>query len=110
MNILIHKRGDTIKWNCIYEDAENNPIDLTGYQIKTQARANSTSKKTLFDLSIGNGITITDSVNGLYDIDLQDTALFKTGEYVVDIQYTDNSNTIISTETFKLEIVKDITL
>lgn len=109
MNIIVHKRGDAIVWPCSFTDENDAAIDLTGMSIKMQAKANPQSDTNLFDLSIGNGITVTNLVGGLYEVKVLSTTGYAIGEYQVDIEYTDSLGVIQSTETFKLKIEIDIT-
>lgn len=100
------KRGDSLSWDITYKNSNDNRIDLTGYTIKCQAKV---SDSILFDLYIGNGITITDASQGEFKVEILDTRNFGLATYDVDIQYTNPSGFIASSKTFPLTIAKDIT-
>ena len=106
---IVHKIGDTFKYTCIYSDADGAGIDLTGSSIKVQAKINAESDVSLFDLAIGSGITVTDAVNGEFEMLVSDTTAWEIGIYQIDIQYTDASSIIESTETFEIEVIQDVT-
>ena len=106
---IVHKIGDTFKYTCIYSDADGVGIDLTGSSIDVQAKINAESDVKLFDLSIGSGITVTDAVNGEFEMLVDDTTAWEIGIYQCDIQYTDASGVVSSTETFEIEVIQDVT-
>lgn len=103
------KIGNTINWACSYKDSLNVSIPLTGYSVKCQARLNRDSSVVLFDLSIGSGITITDVANGLFTIRVDDTSAYTVDTFYVDIKYIDANSVIVSTDTFELKMIKNIT-
>lgn len=102
------KQGDTIKWDCNYKDSLGVAIPLTGYTIRSQARLMDTDDLQ-FNLSIGNGITITDETNGLFQILIADTTAYTKDRFKVDIEYTNNGE-VISTETFYLDMIEAVTI
>ena len=108
---IVHKIGDTFTYPCIYSDADADGvgIDLTGSSIKVQAKINPDSDVSLFDLAIGSGITVTDAVNGEFEMLVSDTTAWEIGIYQCDIQYTNASSIIESTETFEIEVIQDVT-
>lgn len=107
MNIVYHKRGDTLLWNCQYTNPDGSPVDLTGYVIKAQFRDKSGTL--IYDFS--PLIAVTDTANGLYTINAPAAATspwpIVDGEF--DIEYTNASGVVTSTETGTLSVVKDIT-
>lgn len=102
------KIGDSIKWDCTYTDPQGTAIDLTDYTIRSQARLQNTDDAPIFDVSIGNGITITDAVNGKFQILILDTTAYTDNVFNVDIEYT-KAGEVISTETFYLDMIKAVT-
>jgi len=104
---LEHKRGDTLIWECEYTDDAGVPVNLTTYEIKCQAR--SAEGVELFNVGTATtGITVTNTLAGTFRVQVDATDTFNLGRYDVDIQYTIGT-LIKSSETFSLEIVKDIT-
>lgn len=110
MTIITKKVGDSINWTCTYKDSAGTPIDLTNLVILCKARLNKTDDTPLFDLSIGNGITVTEAVNGLYTILIVDTTSYTVDLFDVDIQFTDAQGIVLSTETFQLNMIESISL
>ncbi len=108
MAILEVKVGNTIKWDCTYKDSEGAVIPLTGYNLRCQARLDDTNDLQ-FDLSIGNGITITDESNGEFQIKILDTTSYTKDRFKVDIEYS-HSSEIISTDTFYLDMIEAVTI
>jgi hypothetical protein len=104
--LIKHKRGDTINWECEFIDDAGTPVDLSTYTIKCQARDK--SGKLLFSVSSNNDIDIYAPLDGKFRLTILDTTKFDTNKYDVDIQYTIGT-LIKSSDTFQLEILKDIT-
>lgn len=106
-----HKRGDTISWEIEYTDDLGGVVDLTSYEIRSQARLKKDKTVILFDVAstneLPNKIDVYDAVNGKFRIVL-DTETFPVGIYLVDIQMK-FGNLIKSSETYELNIYEDIT-
>lgn len=105
-NKLTLKRGDTLVRRCLHRDAEQEPINLTNYTIRSQIR-------TVDGALIGElGITKLDQSThtGQFDLTANATATknWPVGLHQCDIQYT-NAGITQSTMTFKFEIIKDVT-
>lgn len=76
-----------------YEDSDYNAIDLTGATIRMQVRSNKRSTSKLLDLSTDtSGITITDAVNGVFQISQTATETaaysFTSGVYDLEIEFS----------------------
>lgn len=102
-----HKRGDTIDWTGFYK-INNIPVDLTNINIACQF------KKENGTLVISPTITKLDQTSnpGKFNIKVlaTATALFPIEKLKADIQYTDLSGSVVSTETFIVNIIQDITI
>jgi len=94
---LTFKRGDTFTIQCNIE------LDITGWLIESQIRSGD-KLITVLELELVNPLT------GIYKLKHVDTKLWPVGELQCDIQYTTNTGQIISTETFIIEVMKDITI
>ena len=86
-----HIKGDTI--DAVQFTMEDNtdpdnpvPINLTGAAIRMQLRVDAKSKACL-TLSVGSGITITDAVNGVFQVDAQVIDI-NPALYLYDIEFT----------------------
>ena len=107
-SVINLKRGDTLRWTITFTDSAGTIIDVTGHDFLCQARRTLESATTLFDLSVGSGITLTDPTNGEIELFIADTTGFGVGSYFVDIQRTDTVGDIQSTDTFKLNVITDV--
>lgn len=98
------KRGDTFIFYATLKNTSGAAIDLTGWAIKSQVR---NANDSLMDEAV---ITVTSAVSGQYSIKISDTSAWVPNEiYSMDIQYTDPADSIISTETLYIAIIKDQT-
>ena len=104
--LILHKRGDTLNWECEYTDEAGAPVDLTAYSIKCQARDKEGTL--LFSLSEADGIDVYVPLEGKFRITVLDTTKFDIKVYDIDIQYTIGT-LIKSSDTFQLKVTKDIT-
>ena len=99
------KRGDTFKLTNVVTN-EGTALDIsTGWSIRSQIRKDDVLIDELVPL-------ITDGVNGVYTLTESSTGVtesWEVGFYECDIEYT-VSGEVLSTETFMIEVVKDITL
>ena len=53
-------------------------------------------------------VTKTDAISGIYQLKKQDTTAWPTKTLLCDVQYTLGSGQIISTETFEIPVVADV--
>ena len=83
-NYIQHTRGDTINPRTITAtDADTGlPIDLTSVDIKSTFTNGDNTKA----LIIGSGVTLTDAVNGVFEIDV--AVLTVVGTWCFDVQLT----------------------
>ncbi len=104
MATLNHKRGDTFDF-LFTAEVSGVALDLTGYTITSQARGSDDSVLQTFT------VTITDAANGQFTITATDaeTELWTPATYSMDIEFVDGSGTVISTETFTLNVIADVT-
>lgn len=93
---LNFKRGDTFILDATAS------MDITGWNIKSQVRK---GRELIADLVV----TIIDAPNGAYSLFMDDTTDWPDGRLFCDIQYTTDSGQVISTETFTIEVHRDVT-
>ena len=90
-----HKRGDTFSVSVtVTEDDLVTPIDMAGWTVDCQLR---TAAGALIEDLV---VTETDYSSGEFTLSCDDTTEWPELALRSDIQYTDLSGTIISTETF----------
>lgn len=96
------KRGDSFVLQCT---CSINAVaqDITNWTITSKVRHISSN---FVDELV---VTKTDAVNGIYQLKKQDTTLWPVKTLLCDIQMVLPSGQIISTETFELIIVADVT-
>ena len=97
------KRGDTfILQNTV--SINTAAQDITTWTITSKVRH--TSSNFVDELTV----TKTDAVNGVYQLKKQDTSLWPTKTLLCDVQYViASSGQVISTETFEIPVVADVT-
>lgn len=98
---IVHKRNDTFFYRAELKNEDGTEIDITDFVVKSKARG-------LFSLSIGNGITVIDPTNGVFELRTETTNA-KIGLYQVDVEFTDLSGVVFSSESFEIDIIADVT-
>jgi hypothetical protein len=100
METIPHKRGDTFLLTCTTD------VPLTGYSIASQVRDK--SFKLIAQLTVN--ITQT-SPTGIYTLSYPaGSSSWPVGLLECDVQYTDNTGFIVSTETFEIDVNLDAPL
>lgn len=99
MTTIAFKRGDTFEINCDVGQS------IVGWTIRSQVRDDADN------LVLALTVTVTDSATGLYKLSATpaQTALWPANPLLCDIEYTDSSGFVSSTETFTIDCRKDIT-
>ena len=97
------KRGDTFIIQ-VQVKQDSTPIDITGWTVKSQLKKGSTLIETLT-------FTAVDLINGIYKLSATaaKTELWPISVLDCDIQYTTGTPQVISTDTFQVNVIKDIT-
>lgn len=70
-NLSDHKSGDTFDGVDFTVTVNAAPLDLTSATIAMIVKKDSCQGQTALTLSIGSGLTVTDAVNGVFEIDEQ---------------------------------------
>ena len=97
------KRGDTFIIQ-VQVSQDSTGIDIYGWTIKSQIKKGSTLIEELT-------YTPVDLSTGVYQLSCipTKTALWPVGVLDCDIQYTTTTGQVISTDTFQINVIKDIT-
>ena len=100
------KAGSAAVFTITCRDSQDPPqvVDLTGYEIFIDF-LDPRTRKPLAEVSIGNGINLTDITNGTYTVNAGDTTDWALGYMFVDIKYV-NGGVAQMTETFYLNIIR----
>lgn len=107
MEVIRHKRGDTIAWPFTYS-VDGQPEDLTDYEIKCDVR------KEIGRELVGELVAVKDpdQVNftgqGTLTAAAAAVAGWPIAKLIVDIQYT-KAGVVVSSETFAIQIESDVT-
>lgn len=100
--LTVHKRGDTFSYIVAIVDGTNPVINKTAY-FRSQVRRKF-DKKLMTELVPAETV-----IPGTYQfLCTESTQSWQPGEYIIDIQYT-NNNIIVSSKTFSLTVVEDVT-
>ncbi len=104
MATITHKRGDTFELSCTLEN-EGNPVDITNFTITAQVRqADDTLLQALT-------VTKTDAANGAFTLGATSTETegWEVLQYQCDIEFIEVGGEVNSSETFTINVIKDIT-
>lgn len=100
---ITHKRGDTLEW-VVTLAQDGTAVDITNWTITSQIRQDTTLISSLT-------VTKTDSSNGIFSLTAtaSATSVWSLGTHSVDIEFIDATGFVVSSQTFTLQLVKDIT-
>lgn len=102
MATITHKQGDTLEW--VITLTESGAVaDITDWTIRAHIRQNDTLISALT-------VTMTDTPNGVFVLSATaaQTDTWSAGSHSCDIEFTDSSGEVFSTETFGVTILEDI--
>ena len=101
---ITHKRWDTLEW-VVTLTQNSVAVDITDWTIKSQIRDESSSLIYTFL------VTKTDAGDGVFSISATaaQTATWPLGSLLIDIEFIDPTGYVISSQTFTMQIVRDIT-
>jgi hypothetical protein len=101
---VTHKRGDTLSWACAFTDENDAAIDLTGYTILAQIRDGDDTL--LASLTVANR----SNAAGTFDLTAAATVTddWAPGSYRCDVELTDASSSVRSTDTFVVRVIADV--
>lgn len=102
MATINHKQGDTLDWVITLTDT-GTAVDINTWSIRAQIRASDTLIATLT-------VTVVDAANGLFRLSATaaQTDSWAAGSHSCDVEFTDGSGNVFSTETFVVNILEDI--
>lgn len=109
--ILQCKRGDTFSLTVEFKDDVGAPLDLTECSARLHFKLINSGVTALSLSSLGNGISVNESAGTvLIEANYNKTEHLKVGRYRADLEITFPDNTRVSSETFFVDIVYDITV
>ena len=94
----IIEQGATFSRVFTYQNNAGDAISLTGYTPRMQVRASLEAADTIFDLTDGDGVEVTDGANGEVTVTIPatDTASLTPGDRLVyDLELENGSGTVI---------------
>lgn len=100
---ITHKRGDTLEW-VVTLTQDGSIVNISDWTITSQIRQDTTLIASLT-------VTKTDSTNGVFSLTATaaSTASWSLGTHSVDIEFINDSGFVVSSQTFTLQLVRDIT-
>ena len=103
MLTLTCKRGDTLDIAGQHTDIAGNPASLTGTTVASAMQLGAVRVVML--------VTVIDAAQGTFTLGLTpiETAALSVGLWLSDVEFTNSSGAVVSTETFLISIVEDIT-
>ena len=104
MATITHKRGDTFELSATLENS-GNAVDITNFTITSQVR--DVEDALLQALTV----TITDAATGAFTVSATpaQTETWAVKTYDCDIEFIEVGGEVNSTETFQIDVIKDIT-
>jgi archaellin len=96
------KQGDTLEWT-ITVTSGGSAVDISSYSIRAHIRQNQTLVAALT-------VTLSDPSNGICTLSATaaQTDTWASGNHNCDIEFTDGSSEVFSTETFIVSVLEDI--
>jgi len=103
MLTLTCKRGDTFKVDGQHTDIAGNPLSLTGSTVASAMQLGAVRVVLL--------VTVIDAAQGTFTLGrtAAQTADLSVGLWLSDVEFTNGSGEVVSTDTFIVSIVEDIT-
>jgi len=100
---ITHKRGDTLEW-VVSLTQNGSVVDITGWTITSQIRQETTLTDSLT-------VVIVSLENGQFNLSATpvQTASWSLGSHSVDVEFIDAGGFVVSSQTFTLQLVRDIT-
>jgi hypothetical protein len=109
--ILQCKRGDTFSLTIEFKDGAGTPLDLAGCSARLHFKLINSGVTALSLSSSGNEISFNELAGTvLIEANYNKTEYLKIGRYRADLEITFPDNTRVSSETFFVDIVNDITV
>jgi hypothetical protein len=101
---ITHKRGDTFEVITQFK-LNGAPQSLVGWQVRAQIR--DANKALLKELDV----VLIDELGGVFSLNATpaETELWAPVAYQCDIEFTDPFGFVISSETFRVSVIRDIT-
>lgn len=104
MATITHKRGDTFELSATLENS-GNAVDITNFTITSQVRDSDDA------LLQALTVTVTDAATGAFKVSATptETETWDIKTYDCDIEFIEGSGEVNSSETFQINVIKDIT-
>ena len=110
MTTITHKKGDTLEL-AFQLKRDGTAVDITNDTITSQLRDSTDALLTTDNFNGSLTYTAIDATNGQFQLSASSTATseWDTRTYDCDVQLIDSSSETSSSETFKINVIKDIT-
>jgi hypothetical protein len=109
MALKPHIKGDTYNGLCFTVTINGVALDLTDVEINAHFRLGSKTGCKVHKFSVGNGIEITDAVNGQFSLLENEIIDWEVGSWYFDIEFTYLSGKVKTYYSDILIIIQDVT-
>jgi hypothetical protein len=103
------EQGTTFNNTITYKQANGDAVNISGAAITLKAKDNRSDNNLVVDLSVGNGITITNATQGIFTISLSASVTaaytWNRADYDLDITISSNTERLL---TGQLQIIKSV--
>jgi len=110
MATITHKKGDTLELTFQLK-RDGSAVDITNYTITSQLRDSTDALLTTNNFNGSLTFALIDASSGQFKLSASSTATaeWDTRKYDCDVQLIDGDSETSSSETFKIDVIKDIT-
>jgi|TARA_R110002074_G_scaffold145784_4_gene294941 hypothetical protein len=103
------EQGTTFNNTLTYKQADDTAVDISGAQITLKAKDNRSDSTLVVDLSVGNGITITNAVAGQFTISIPSSTTanytWNRADFDLDLTLSSTTERLISGQ---IQIIKSV--
>jgi hypothetical protein len=103
------EQGTTFNNTLTYKQADDTAVDISGAQITLKAKDNRSDSTLVVDLSVGNGITITNATAGEFTISIPSSTTanytWNRADFDLDLTLSSTTERLISGQ---IQIIKSV--
>lgn len=103
------EQGTTFSNTVTYKQADDTPVDITGATITLKAKDNRSDTSLVVNLSVGNGITITNATQGEFSISIPSSTTagytWNRADFDLDLTLSSVTERLISGQ---IQIIKSV--
>ena len=103
------EQGTTFNNTLTYKQADDTAVDISGAQITLKAKDNRSDSTLVVDLSVGNGITITNAAAGQFTISIPSSTTanytWNRADFDLDLTLSSTTERLVSGQ---IQIIKSV--